>query len=182
MTYTNFDYIKRQILTLPAIYWAVQEGETGRQYLGRQDDEIEPIESADKLEALLKSLTSGVVQVKIMQRPQKEINNSTDKYGGTYKYNYKVSSLLGSQPPTLQSVPTSIGSSVPLQQYLDEVQKCNELRLKVHALEIELREAQESKTSALNEMLTPVLMKLAENPGEAMAAIGSIFRPQKTDQ
>lgn len=176
MTYTDYKYIANQIISLPAIYWTVRHTETGVKYLGRQEENIAPEESANRLKLLLDSLSSGAVIVKISTRPPNELNDSQDKYTGVYTYNVRATPKTY-EAPKLETVSNmNLGPTVELQKFLDQVQLNNELKLKIHSLTIELEELKNSKQGQISEMLTPVLMKLAENPQGAIAAIGSIFK------
>lgn len=179
MTYTTLDYIVKQIETLPAVVWHVKANETTREYIARQDDEtMSPEASAGLLVDALSNLVSGNVHVTLSKRPFLEVKNSTDKYAGIYKYNYQVPRKR-IDPPQLQQPPQNIGSSVPLAQYLDAIQQCNELRLENHTLKQKISDLENEGSESLTTMLMPVLMEIAKNPMPAISAIGQIFNPKK---
>jgi uncharacterized protein (UPF0335 family) len=180
MTYTNLEYIVKQINTLPAVCWHVKANETSREYIGRQDNpDMSETESAGLLVELLDSLKSGSVYITLSKRPFNEVQKSTDKYAGIYKYNFKVPGLTIT-PPVMQAPPANVGATVPLQQLLDSIQQVNELRLENHTLKQKIVELEsDTEGESWQSMLMPVLIEVAKNPAPALAAIGAMFNPKK---
>lgn len=173
MVTTDIEYIYRQIETVPCVYWTVKESEVSRQYLAKQSDEITPEESVARLSEVLKSTNNGTLFITISKRAFVEIQKAGDKYGDIFKFNVRVNNR--NQPAQTQVSP-SLGSVVPVNQYLDEVRVSNGLRLDVFRLEQEIQQLKSAKSDTWMNMLSPAIEKLAANPRESIAAIGSLFR------